>query len=73
MIAIGKKSKVKNWKYDFLFVHCKAAWADVPAWNEGKPVCSRPFNWGPKLPLFENDFFLTTADLLILKDYSKGN
>ena len=26
MIAIEKKSKVKNWKCDFLFVHCKRDW-----------------------------------------------
>jgi len=33
-----KKSKIKNWKYDFLFVHKAAGWAAVSEWNDGKPV-----------------------------------
>ncbi|KAJ8426754.1 hypothetical protein Cgig2_029423 [Carnegiea gigantea] len=36
--AIEKKSKVKHWKYDFLFVHRESGWGDVPDWNEGKPM-----------------------------------
>jgi len=30
MTAIEEKSKVKNWKYDFLFVHREAGWGDLP-------------------------------------------
>ena len=37
MTAI-KKSKVKNWKYDFLFVRRETGWGDLPDWNERKPV-----------------------------------
>ena len=36
--AIKKKSKVKYWKYDFLFLHQESGWGDVPDWNEGKPA-----------------------------------
>jgi len=28
--AIGKKSKVKHWKYDLLFLHRELGWGDVP-------------------------------------------
>ncbi|KAJ8434745.1 hypothetical protein Cgig2_001948 [Carnegiea gigantea] len=31
-----------------------------------------PLNWLPKLKFFANDFFLATAGLLILKNYTKG-
>jgi len=31
-----------------------------------------PLNWLPKLKFFANDFFLATASLLILKNYTKG-
>jgi len=41
MAAIEKKSKVKYWKYDFLFLHRESCWGDVPDWNEGQPV------WNP--------------------------
>ena len=30
MIDIEKKSKVKHWKYDFLFVHRESGWGNVP-------------------------------------------
>ena len=30
MTAIEKKSKVKNWKYDFLFAQREAGWGDLP-------------------------------------------
>jgi len=36
--AIKKKSKLKNWKYDFLFVHHAMGWADLPDWNDDKPI-----------------------------------
>jgi len=29
-------------------------------------------NWLPKLKFFANDFFLTAASLLILKNFTKG-
>ncbi|KAJ8431148.1 hypothetical protein Cgig2_026745 [Carnegiea gigantea] len=38
MTAIEKKSEVKHWKYDFLFVRRESGWENVPDWNEGKPV-----------------------------------
>lgn len=38
MMAIKKKSKVKHWKYDIIFVHWESAWANIPDWNEGKPI-----------------------------------
>ena len=41
-MAIEKKSKVKHWKYDFLFVHRESSWGNIPNWNEGKPV-KNPF------------------------------
>jgi len=44
-----------------------------------EPGCKRsklsdrePLNWLPKLSYFENNFFLATVGLLILKNYSKG-
>jgi len=125
MTAIEKKSKVKHWKYDFLFLHRESSWGDVPNWNEGKPVRNpfgeptaderrtaryfqfyirendkprpilkfmaqaiesmkglekmrskssdrEPLNWLPKLKFFTNDFFVAAANLLILKNYTKG-
>jgi len=42
MTAIEKKSKVKHWKYDFLFVRRESGWGNIPDWNEGKPV-KNPF------------------------------
>jgi len=38
MTAIEKKSKLKYWKYDFLFLRRESGWSDVPDWNEGKPI-----------------------------------
>ena len=38
MTAIEKKSKVRYWKYDFLFLRRTSGWGDVPDWNEGKLV-----------------------------------
>ncbi|KAJ8419891.1 hypothetical protein Cgig2_017701 [Carnegiea gigantea] len=38
MRAIEKKSKVKHWKYDFLFLRRESGCGDVPNWNKGKPV-----------------------------------
>ncbi|KAJ8419411.1 hypothetical protein Cgig2_025508 [Carnegiea gigantea] len=38
LMAIEKKTKVKNWKYDFLFIRCETGWGDLPDWNKGKPV-----------------------------------
>ena len=38
MTVIEKKSKVKHWKYDFLFVHRESGWGNTPDWNEGKPI-----------------------------------
>ena len=38
MTAIEKKSKVKYWKYGFLFVRCDSGWGDISDWNEGKSV-----------------------------------
>ncbi|KAJ8432914.1 hypothetical protein Cgig2_004588 [Carnegiea gigantea] len=38
MTTIEKKSKLKYWKYDFLFLRQELGWDDVPKWNEGKPV-----------------------------------
>ena len=38
MAAIKNKSKFKNKKYDFLFGHHTMGWADLPDWNNGKPV-----------------------------------
>lgn len=38
MTTIEKKSKVRYWKYDFLFLRRASGWGDVPTWNEGKPV-----------------------------------
>jgi len=38
MTAIEKNSKVKNWKYDFLFVHRDSGWGDLPIWNKDKPL-----------------------------------
>ena len=38
MTANEKKSKVKRWKYNFLFLRRESGWEDVPYWNEGKPV-----------------------------------
>jgi len=40
MTAIEKKSKLKYWKYDFLFLHRELGLGDVPHWNKGKPVRS---------------------------------
>ncbi|KAJ8419943.1 LOW QUALITY PROTEIN: hypothetical protein Cgig2_020753 [Carnegiea gigantea] len=42
MTAIDKKSKVKHWKCDFLFVRRESAWGNIPEWNDGKPV-KNPF------------------------------
>jgi len=42
MTAIEKKSKVKHWIYDFLFVRRESGWGNVPDWTEGKPVMN-PF------------------------------
>jgi len=39
MTVIEKKPKIKNQKYDFLFVHRVASWADILDWKDGKPVC----------------------------------
>ena len=33
MTAIEKKFKLKNWKYDFLFIHRAIGWGDLPDWN----------------------------------------
>ena len=38
MTAIEKKSKVKHWKYDFLFVRRELGWGNIPNLNEGKPI-----------------------------------
>jgi len=38
MTTIEKKSKVKHWKYDFLFVRRESGRGNIPDWNEGKPV-----------------------------------
>jgi len=38
MTAIEKKSTLKNWKYDFLFMHRTTSWANLPNWNDGKMV-----------------------------------
>jgi len=38
MAAIKKKSKVKNWKYYFLFIRRDAGWGVLPHWKDGKPV-----------------------------------
>jgi len=38
MKAIGKKSNVKHWKYDFLSIHCESGWRNIPDWNKGKPI-----------------------------------
>ena len=38
MMAIKKRSKVKNWKYDFLFVRRDSGWGDLPAWDKEKPI-----------------------------------
>ncbi|KAJ8427020.1 hypothetical protein Cgig2_001043 [Carnegiea gigantea] len=38
MTVIEKKPKIKNQKYDFLFIHRVASWADVLDWKDGKPV-----------------------------------
>jgi len=125
-MAIEKKSNVKYWKYDFLFVQRELGWGDVPDWNEHKPMRKpfgeltaeerkttrhfqfyireddrtqpilkfmaraiefvkgpkrrkskssdrEPLNWLPKLKfIFANDFFLATAGLFFLKNFSKG-
>ncbi|KAJ8419343.1 hypothetical protein Cgig2_003520 [Carnegiea gigantea] len=42
MTAMEKKSKLKYWKYDFLFLRRESGWGDVPDWNEGKPI-RQPF------------------------------
>ncbi|KAJ8433872.1 hypothetical protein Cgig2_021255 [Carnegiea gigantea] len=116
--AIEKKSKMKHWKYDFLFVGetfltgTSVSLLGTPLGNprprkEKRPVISNstygttispdlnfmaqaieyvkgperrkskssdrePLNWLPKLKGFRNDFFLTAASLLILKNFSKG-
>ncbi|KAJ8433142.1 hypothetical protein Cgig2_007106 [Carnegiea gigantea] len=36
--TIEKKSKVKYWKHDFLFLRRESGWGDDPDWNENKPV-----------------------------------
>jgi len=36
--AIEKKSKVKHWNYNFLFVCRESGWGNIPNWNEGKPI-----------------------------------
>ncbi|KAJ8419987.1 hypothetical protein Cgig2_025350 [Carnegiea gigantea] len=45
MMDIEKKSKLKYWKYDFLFLRRESGYGDALDWNEGKPVRS-PF-WEP--------------------------
>ncbi|KAJ8432190.1 hypothetical protein Cgig2_013732 [Carnegiea gigantea] len=40
MRAIEKKSKVKNQKYNFLFIRRKAGWGYLPNWNKRMPVRS---------------------------------
>ncbi|KAJ8428264.1 hypothetical protein Cgig2_000326 [Carnegiea gigantea] len=42
MTAIEKKSKVKHWKYGFLFIRWELGWGNIPDWNEGKPI-KNPF------------------------------
>jgi len=43
-----------------------------PEKQKSKSSDREPMNWLPKLKLFENDFFLVAAGLLILKNFSKG-
>jgi len=38
MTAIEKKSKVKYWKFDFLFIHRESGWGNILDWNEANPV-----------------------------------
>jgi len=38
MIAIEKKSKLKNWKYNFLFIYREDKWVDVPDGNKDGPI-----------------------------------
>ena len=42
MMTIEKKSKVKYYKYHFLFVHYELGWGDVLDWIEGK-LLRNPF------------------------------
>ncbi|KAJ8422196.1 hypothetical protein Cgig2_000661 [Carnegiea gigantea] len=48
MMAIEKKSKVKNWEYDFRFICCEVGWGDLPNWNEEKPVLN-PYRDQPRM------------------------
>ena len=38
MTTIEKKSKVKHWKYDFLFVSRDSGWGDLPGQYKEKPI-----------------------------------
>ena len=38
MTAIEKKSKIKYWKYDFLFVRRVSGWGHAPVCNEDKSI-----------------------------------
>ena len=40
--------------------------------KRGKSSDREPLNWFPKLKFFGNNFFLASAGLLILKNFSKG-
>ena len=42
MMTIEKKSKLKNLKYDFLFIHHATGLGELPDWNSGKPI-QNPF------------------------------
>ena len=43
-----------------------------PRRRKSKSSDREPLNWLPKLKFFVNDFFLATAGLLILQNFSKG-
>jgi len=43
-----------------------------PEKRRSKSSDRESLNWLPKLRFFANDFFLATAGLLILKNYTKG-
>ncbi|KAJ8434211.1 hypothetical protein Cgig2_015700 [Carnegiea gigantea] len=74
MTTIEKKSKVKHWKYaSSLSIESQAIESvKGPERRKSKSSDSEPFNWLPKLKFFGNDFFLTAAGLLIVRNFSKG-
>ena len=42
MLEIERKSKLRNWKYNVIYIQSREGWGEFPIWNEAKPI-TNPF------------------------------